>query len=134
MLEFMRHSDFDFTHKAVIGLSGRSLGPLVPAHEMRLTVIRGGLHVAGRSDGMSLLVLPQQFPHYLKPCDPNVNLIRADFLLTGMIFFRKCQHRHSVRLRHLFAGMPPMRSGRRQGPRYDRIGSFGAGAEHIDGA
>jgi hypothetical protein len=59
MLEFMRHSDFDFTHKAVIGLSGRSLGPLVPAHEMRLTVIRGGLHVAGRSDGMLLLVLPQ---------------------------------------------------------------------------
>ena len=70
MLEFMRHSDFDFTHKAVIGLSGRSLGLLVPAQEMRLTVIRGGLHVAGRSDGMSLLVLPQQFPHCLSRVIP----------------------------------------------------------------
>jgi hypothetical protein len=86
MLEFMRRPDFDFTRKAVVGSPGPSLGPLVPAHDMRLTVIRGGLHVAGRSDGMSLVVLPQQFSHCLKPRDPNVRLIRADFLLTGMIF------------------------------------------------
>jgi hypothetical protein len=86
MLEFMRRSDFDFARKAVVGSHGVNLGPLVPAHDMQLTVIRGGLHVAGRSDGMSLVVLPQQFSHCLKPRDPDVRLIRADFLLTGMIF------------------------------------------------
>jgi len=86
MLEIMRRSDFDFARKAVVGSRGASLGPLVPAHDMQLTVIRGGLHVAGRSDGMSLVVLPQQFSHCLKPSDPNVRLIRTDFLLTGMIF------------------------------------------------
>jgi hypothetical protein len=72
----------------VLGSSEPNLGPLVPAHEMRLTVIRGGLHVAGRSDGTSLVVLPQQFSHCLKPRDSSVRLIRADFLLTGMIFSR----------------------------------------------
>jgi hypothetical protein len=86
MLEFMRRSDFDFARKALVGSRGANLGPLVPAHDMQLTVIRGGLHVAGRSDGMSLVVLPQQFSHCLKPLDPDVRLIRADFLLTGMIF------------------------------------------------
>src|SRR5262249_17733779 len=83
---FMKHPDFDFTRKVVVGSPGPSLGRLVPAHEMRLTVIRGGLHVAGRSDGMSLVVLPQQFSHCLKPRDPAGRLIRSDFLLTGMIF------------------------------------------------
>jgi hypothetical protein len=86
MLEFMRRSDFDFARKAVVGSQGANLGPLVPAHDMQLTVIRGGLQVAGRSDGMSFVVLPQQFSHCLKPRDPHVRLIRADFLLTGMIF------------------------------------------------
>jgi hypothetical protein len=88
MLELMRHPDFDFARKVVLGSSEPNLGPLVPAHEMRLTVIRGGLHVAGRSDGTSLVVLPQQFSHCLKPRDSSVRLIRADFLLTGMIFSR----------------------------------------------
>ena len=86
MLEIMRRSDFDFARKAVVGSRGANLGPLVTAHDMQFTVIRGGLYVAGRSDGMSLVVLPQQFSHCLKPRDPNVRLIRADFLLTGMIF------------------------------------------------
>jgi len=53
---------------------------------MQLTVIRGGLHVAGHSEGTSLVVLPQQYSHCLKPRDPAVRLVRADFLLTGMIF------------------------------------------------
>jgi len=116
MLEFMRRPDFDFTRKPVVGSSGPSLGSLVPADEMRLTVIRGGLHVAGYSDGTSLVVLPQQFSHCLKPRDPSVRLIRVDFLLTGTI---------------LFASVPAERSRRCQGPRHDHIGSFDADADRI---
>ena len=86
MLEIMRHPDFDFTRKAVVGSPAPSSGSLVTARETKLTVIRGGLHVTGHSEGTSLVVLPQQFSHCLKPRDPNVRLIRADFLLTGMIF------------------------------------------------
>ena len=86
MLEIMRRPDFDFTRKAVIGSSTPSFGHLTPARNMQLTVIRGGLHVAGHSEETSLVVLPQQFSHCLKPRDPTVRLVRADFLLTGMIF------------------------------------------------
>ena len=61
-------------------------GPLVPAHNMRLSLIRGGLHVSGSSDGTSLVVLPQQFSHCLRARDTGVRLVRSNLLMTGMIF------------------------------------------------
>jgi hypothetical protein len=76
--------DFDFLHEVV--LSGVPGTPLVPARDMRLSVIRGGLHVSGKSDGTSLVVLPQQFSNCLQPSDPKVRLVRANLMLTGMIF------------------------------------------------
>jgi hypothetical protein len=75
---------FDFTKQVV--LSSPIDEPLVPAHDMRLTLIRGGLHVSGSSDGTSLVVLPQQFSHCLHARDSRVRLVRANLLMTGMIF------------------------------------------------
>ena len=75
---------FDFTKQVV--LSTAIDEPLVPAHNMRLSLIRGGLHVSGSSDGTSLVVLPQQFSHCLRPRDTRVRLVRANLLMTGVVF------------------------------------------------
>ena len=79
--------DFDFTKR--VTLSSAIDKPLVPAHDVRLSVIRGGLHVSASSDGPSLIVLPQQFSHCLSARDPRVRLVRANLLLTGLIFSSK---------------------------------------------
>src|SRR5215831_1413820 len=75
---------FDFTKQVV--LSSAISEPLVPAHDMRLTLIRGGLNVSGSSEGTSLVVLPQQFSHCLRARDTRVRLVRANLLMTGIIF------------------------------------------------
>jgi hypothetical protein len=76
--------DFDFTKQVV--LSAALSEPLVPARDMRLTIIRGGLHLSGHSDGISLIVLPQQFSHCLRARDGRTRLMRANFMMTGIIF------------------------------------------------
>jgi hypothetical protein len=75
---------FDFSKQVV--LSTAIDEPLAPAHDMHLSVIRGGLHVSGSSDGTSLVVLPQQFSNCLRARDSRVRLVRADLLMTGVIF------------------------------------------------
>jgi hypothetical protein len=55
---------------------------------MRLSLIRGGLHVSGHSDGSSLVVLPLQFSHCLRARDERVRLVRANLMMTGMFFSR----------------------------------------------
>jgi len=75
---------FDFTKQVVLSTAINE--PLVPAQDMRLSLIRNGLHVSGSSDGTSLVVLPQQFSHCLRARDSRVRLVRADLLMTGMIF------------------------------------------------
>ena len=77
-------ANFDFTRQAV--LSAEVLDQLVPARDMKLSVIRGGWHVSGRSDGTSLIVLPQQFSNCLRANDSRVRLVRANLIMTGMIF------------------------------------------------
>jgi len=76
--------EFDPTRQVVL------LAPLdqqlVPARDMRMSWIRGGLHLSGKSDGTSLVVLPQQFSHCLRARDPRVRLVRANLALTGMVF------------------------------------------------
>jgi hypothetical protein len=76
--------DFDFTRQAV--LSTAIVEKLVPARDMRMLRIRGGLHVSGRSDGTSLVVLPQQFSNCLHARDNRVRLVRANLMMTGVIF------------------------------------------------
>jgi hypothetical protein len=80
----MTQPDFDFTRKAV--LSSTIDQPLVPARQMLMSLVRGGLHVSGHSDGTSLVVLPQQFSHCLRARDGSVRLVRANLMVTGVIF------------------------------------------------
>jgi hypothetical protein len=44
------------------------------------------LHFSGRSDGTSLVVLPHQFSNCLRANDRHARLMRADLILTGVIF------------------------------------------------
>ena len=46
----------------------------------------GGLHVSGHSEGTSLVVLPQQFSNCLRARDQRVRLVRANLMMTGLIF------------------------------------------------
>ena len=75
---------FDPTQQAV--LSTTIAERLVPAREMRMSRTRRGLHVSGRSDGTSLVVLPQQFSNCLRTRDERVRLVRANLMMTGLIF------------------------------------------------
>jgi hypothetical protein len=80
----MREEKFDFTKQVVLSTPIRE--PLVAARNMRLSLIRGGLHVSGTSDGTSLVVLPQQFSNCLRARDSRVRIVRADLMMTGVIF------------------------------------------------
>ena len=51
-----------------------------------MSPIRGGLHVSGHSEGTSLVVLPQQFSNCLRARDQRVRLVRANLMMTGLIF------------------------------------------------
>jgi hypothetical protein len=77
-------ANFDFAHQAVVSVEVRDR--LVPARQMKLSVIRGGLHLSGHSDGTSLVVLPQQFSNCLRAHDGQVRLVRANLIMTGVIF------------------------------------------------
>jgi hypothetical protein len=80
----MIQPNFDFTTQVVLlSATGKSL---VPARNMEMSLIRGGLHVSGHTDGTSLVVLPQQFSHCLRARDLSVRLVRANLMMTGMIF------------------------------------------------
>jgi hypothetical protein len=75
---------FDFTRQSV--LSAEIRDHLVPARDMKLSVIRGGLHVAGRTDGTSLVVLPLQYSNCLRAHDDRARLVRVNLIMTGIIF------------------------------------------------
>jgi hypothetical protein len=76
--------DFDFRRRVVLPTGGPSL---VPARDTRLTINRGGgLHVFGKSDRVSLIILPLQFSHCLKASDSDVGIVRANLFWAGVIF------------------------------------------------
>jgi hypothetical protein len=76
--------EFDVTQQVVLAAPIAEL--LVPARDMHMSRIRGGLHVSGRSDGTSLVVLPQQFSKCLRARDERVRVVRANLIMTGVIF------------------------------------------------
>ena len=76
--------NFDFARQVVLSIEVHDR--LVPARDMRLSVIRGGLHVSGYSDGISLVVLPQQYSNCLRAHDDRVRLMRANLIMTGLMF------------------------------------------------
>jgi hypothetical protein len=84
MIAALAAPNFDFTRQVV--LSTEISDHLVPARDMKLSVIRGGLHVSGRSDGTSLVVLPLQYSNCLRAHDDQARLVRANLIMTGIIF------------------------------------------------
>jgi hypothetical protein len=76
--------NFDFARQVVLSIEAHDR--LVPARDMKLSVIRGGLHVSGYSDGTSLVVLPQQYSNCLRAHDDRVRLMRANLIMTGLMF------------------------------------------------
>jgi hypothetical protein len=84
MIAALAASNFDFTRQAV--LSTEFHDHLVPARNMKLSVIRGGLHVSGHGDGTSLVVLPLQYSNCLRAHDDRARLVRANLIMTGIIF------------------------------------------------
>jgi hypothetical protein len=80
----LRKPDFDFARQVV--LSAPVGEALVPARDMRLSTVRGGYHLSGRSDGTSLVVLPLQFSHCLRARDGNARFVRANLMMAGVIF------------------------------------------------
>jgi hypothetical protein len=80
----MIQPNFDFTRQVV--LSTATDESLMPARNMQMSLIRGGLHVSAQADGTSLIVLPQQFSHCLRARDARVRLVRANLMMTGVIF------------------------------------------------
>jgi hypothetical protein len=84
IMAILRQPDFDFTRQVVV--SGPLTQRLVPAREMRLSAIRGGLHVSGKSVGTSLVILPQQFSHCLRARDSRARFVRANLMMAGLIF------------------------------------------------
>ena len=77
-------ANFDFTRQVV--LSTEIHDRLVPARETKLSVIRGGLHFSGHSDGASLVVLPLQYSNCLRARDDRARLVRTNLIMTGVIF------------------------------------------------
>jgi hypothetical protein len=84
MAAAMRTETFDFTKQVV--LSKAQPQRLVPARDMRLSLIHDGFHLSGHSNGTSLVILPQQFSHCLRAHDERVRIVRADLLMAGVIF------------------------------------------------
>jgi hypothetical protein len=82
--ELMTVPEFDFTRQVVLQVPIDK--KLVRAHNVRMSLVRGGLHLSGQSEGTSLVVLPHQFSHCLRARDPRVRLVRANLLLTGVVF------------------------------------------------
>jgi hypothetical protein len=84
MVAAMQVENFDFTKQVVLSV----LPPetMVPARDIKLSLIHGGFHLSGHSSGTSLVVLPQQFSNCLRARDERVRIVRADLLMTGVIF------------------------------------------------
>jgi len=80
----LRTPDFDFKEDVV--LTSALSSPLLAASGAELSIIRNGLHLKAHSDGTSLIVLPQQFSRCLRARDARVRLVRANLLMTGVIF------------------------------------------------
>jgi hypothetical protein len=87
MFEAMRKPDYDWNHD--VFLTQPLAQTLTAAHNVHLIVRRGTVEVQAKTEGLALLVLPIQYSHCLALAgDPDARLVRANFLLTGLVFDR----------------------------------------------
>src|SRR5262245_5670365 len=84
IMAILRSTEFDYTKQVVVSASVADA--LVPARDMKLSVIRGGYRLSGHSDGTSLVVLPQQFSHCLRARAGNVRFVRANLMMAAAVF------------------------------------------------
>jgi len=80
----MTKPGFDYTRQVI--LSAPLNESLVPARNVKLSVVRGGYHLSGHSDSTSMVILPQEFSHCLRARRGNVSFVRANLMMTGAIF------------------------------------------------
>jgi hypothetical protein len=84
-LAAMQRPDFDWRREAYVTRPIEAA--LSPARRLQITIERGAIRVQGEADGTSLVVLPVQYSHCLDLADARAGrLVRADFLLTGLVF------------------------------------------------
>lgn len=84
-LSAMAALGFDFQHSVVIDPRER-IPALTSARSSSMSADQGRIRLSAVSDGDSLLVLPVQYSRCPSLADANARLIRADFLLTGVLF------------------------------------------------
>jgi hypothetical protein len=79
--------DFNFERQVI--LSDPAPENLALAHDIRITIVRGGIRLTAHGAGKSLVVVPFQYSHCLSVVSNlggNVLLSRADVLLTAVAF------------------------------------------------
>jgi hypothetical protein len=93
-LDFVADDFVDLTKAAVV--HEEIGGPLTPVASSSLSMSGGDLHVVAKSAGRSLLIVPVEFSHCMELQDkrtgsggPKVRLVRADGVLTGVVFERE---------------------------------------------
>jgi hypothetical protein len=93
-LDFVADDSVDLTKAAVV--REEIGGPLTVVASSSLSTSDGDLHVVAQSPGRSLLVVPVEFSHCMELRDrraamggPEVRLVRADGVLTGIVFERE---------------------------------------------
>ncbi|HUC67944.1 MAG TPA: hypothetical protein VMA53_21190 [Stellaceae bacterium] len=88
----LRDPTFDFRRDVVLVETLKT--PLVAARSGAFTFARGGIHVTGTSDGVSLLLLPIQYSHCLAPDQRDgIAVLRADFGLAAVLFDKRLDAR-----------------------------------------
>jgi hypothetical protein len=85
MIEAMRKSDFAWDREVFLTEPLRE--ELTTARNVRMVIRRGTVDIHAEADGTTLLLLPIQYSHCLGLAGaPEARLVRADFLLTGVVF------------------------------------------------
>jgi hypothetical protein len=91
------HPAFDFRRSII--LTEPFAEPLVPASDFTIHFERGGVRLAGHSNGTSVALLPIQFSHCLTLDNPGSGrVVRANLLQTGVVFHKQIDARLSFSL------------------------------------
>jgi hypothetical protein len=85
MVAAMRMSDFAWDREVYLSEPLRE--ELTTARNVRMVIRRGTVDIHAETDGTTLVLLPVQYSHCLLLAGaPEARLVRADFLLTGVVF------------------------------------------------
>ena len=85
MIEAMQKPDFRWDRE--VFLTEPLTEELTAARNVRMVIRRGTVDIHAETDGTTLVLLPVQYSHCLRLVGaPGARLLRADFLLTGVVF------------------------------------------------